>query len=203
MAYDRKWLHFEVDEDTWRNVHALATVRGQNAGVVCEDLLKEGLLKAAEEEYATGDAAVDLHVYAGVARVRRQARLRAQLSMIAFEHNQAPTEETADLLLRLCNLVGVSVEEIAKDSEDAKIKLVQDNGYGVNSASRWLVDYLKDCCEAPVVQVMEAGHRMGFTPAVIRAAKTNIGLQSIRRSTWWVWAKPVVVGVDTNVETEV
>lgn len=188
MAYDRRIIYTELDEDTHRTLLALCSLRGQNINTVAAELLQEALARESEKDYACGEDLIDLRVYAGVQRVRRQARLRTQLCMIAFEHNQFPTEETADLLTDLCNLAGVAKEEIIKDSEDQRVPLVQDNGTGVGSAVRWLQAFLGSQ-EMPMVQVMEAGHRMGFSPATIRAAKTQLNIHSYRRANCWVWVK--------------
>lgn len=198
MATDRNTIYTVLDEDTYRSLLALCNLKGRSVLEVAAELIQEGLVHAAESEYACGEDAIDLRVFAGVMKVRRQARIRSQLTQIAFEHNQFPTEDTADLLNNLCNLAGIAVDEVARDGAEQKVPLVTDNGFGVGSACRWLQDYLKDG-ETPVTQVMEQGHRMGFTPAVIRSAKAHLGVHSIRRSTSWVWTIQQPMGIEVSL----
>lgn len=190
-SYDsnRRWISAELDEDVHRALLQLATLRGKHPNKLVEDMVVDGIALAAEqEEFVTS---VDLQVYAGVYEVRRRARIRSQLVQIAFEHQQNPSEETADLLKSLCELAGVPVEEIVQESEDSTlVPLSQDNGTGVHSAARWLNKVVEIGKEYPAIFIMQLAHEVGFSDATVKSAKQVLGIQSKRKSMGWVWTIP-------------
>jgi hypothetical protein len=185
----KKFVSCFLDEDTHRNLVRLATLLGAHPSDLVEQYITRGLLQDAKdlEEFVSPD----LKVYAGMQEMRRRARVRAQLVNIAFEHNQNPTEESADLLNRLCVLVGIPVEDIIRDSEETLlVPVVNDDGHGVQSAMAWLARLVEPDQEYSVSAVTDMGAVRGFTPYVIKAAKSNLGLVSSRRSDGWIWKRP-------------
>lgn len=191
MTYEsnKRWVSTEIDEDTHRALCQLATLRGQHPSKVIEQFIADGISLAAEnEEFA---ASIDIQVYAGLFEVRRRARVRSQLVQIAFEHQQNPTEDTADMLKSLCELAGIPEEEIVRESEDATlVPIVQDNGTGVASATRWLRQVIEADNEYPVLFVMELAKEVGFSESTVKSAKQTLGIVSKRKSKGWVWTKP-------------
>lgn len=192
MTYDsttRRWVSCELDEDTHRALCQLATTHGQHPSKLIEQFITDGISVAAEQEEFTGN--VDVQVFAGLYEVRRRARIRSQLVQIAFEHQQNPTEDTADMLRSLCELAGVSPEEITKEStEGSLVPIVQDNGAGVASAVRWLKQVVEVGNEYPVNFITDLARDVGFSTTTIKSAKQHLGIISVRKSKGWVWQMP-------------
>jgi hypothetical protein len=174
----------------------IATQKGLHPAKVIEQFIVDGIALSAEmEEFSSS---VDIQVYAGVYEVRRRARIRSQLVQIAFEHQQNPTEESADALRSLCELADVAVEEIIEESEDAAlVPIIQDNGHGVASAVRWLKQVIEDGNEYPVTYLLELAYQAGFSQATIKSAKQTLGIVSRRKSNCWVWLRPTHEDVTT------
>lgn len=199
MSYDsnKRWVSTELDEDAHRALCRLATQMGTHPSKLIEQFVVDGLAATAEQEEFV--ASIDLQVFAGVYEVRRRARIRSQLVQIAFEHQQNPTEETADLLKSLCELASIPVEEIVRESEDATlVPLAQDNGTGVNSAMRWLRQVVEAGNEYPVVFIMQLAKEVGFSESIVKSAKQNLGIISKRRSKGWMWMVPGTPGDDVT-----
>jgi antitoxin component of RelBE/YafQ-DinJ toxin-antitoxin module len=187
-ASSKRWVSTELDEDTHRTLLKVATELGVHPTKLIEKYITDGLTN----EALTMDlfAPPELRVYAALQEVRKRSRIRSQLGQIAFEHQNNPSEESADILQNVCDISGVTVEDVV--SHDlSSVPLIQDNGNGVSSCVRWLQKYCIPNREFPVPVVLEQGKSFGFSEAVIRSAKAQLGIISKRASKTWVWVKVI------------
>jgi len=169
----------------------LATQRGKHPSRLIEDFVSQGLESAAEEDEF---CPVDVRIMASLQDIRRRARMRSQLVQIAFEHQQQPTEETADILKSLCEAAEIPLEDVIRESSDTPIvPLVDDDNInGVNAAMRWLHTVIEAGEEYPVMFLLDLAHQVGFTDATVKSAKQLLGIISKRKSKGWVWSLPEI-----------
>jgi len=184
----RKWVASEVEE----GVHALlweySTEMGMHPTKVIETFIIEGLERVADEAENPG---IDFRVFSELRRAMKRERSRSQLERLAWSAQKNADEEAFDALQSLCDEYdNVTVEEImnAVTDMDRPPIAIQDEGYGITSATVWLQEIMKAKDEYPANVIYSMGGRHGFTAAVLKAAKKSLGYVSIRRGRHWAWA---------------
>lgn len=186
-----RWVSAELEEGLHRSLCQVATELGVHPHKLCAEYIRQGVLRDVQEN--TEFIPVEAKVWAAAQSIRAGARMRAMLVQIAFAHQQAPDEATSDLLNQLCEMAGIPIQEVLDEADDSSIvPLIQDSGSKLAQAMRFLADILDDNEEVPVSYIYSLGEQNGLKPSILKQAKHELKVRSVRKPTEWVWtfAKP-------------
>jgi len=185
----RKWTGAQIDEATWNELRSAAVYHG----IRPEGLVEQAIIAWIEqdkEDRKTPPA--HLRIYVRHLAVRRKRQERAMLCDIGAEILEGDDREEYDKFITLCEESGYSPEVVIADIKMQRSSpiVVQDNGRGLGSATIWLQDMFKQQQTYPSNVIVVKGHKAGFSKPTLNAAKRQLGILSIRKSSHWIWAHP-------------
>lgn len=111
---------------------------------------------------------------------------------IAVNYVSHPTEETAKLLFKSCERLGIDPQELQQtvkgdDFAELLVQYRSDADSKMNRCIRWVIEFCRDKDEIPSQALNEAGENAGFTRQMIHSARRRVGIKSnIKNGEWYL-----------------
>lgn len=195
-----KFISARLSESTHMLLLQRATKLGKHPSLIIEDYVERGL---EEDIKGDGKPSIELQIYAATRRSSMRNTINSMLKHLAYECIQSADQEKYDELKGFCETAHIPVDTIMRSVQGLTSAplIIQDDGHGISSAKTWLEKTIEKGKEYPSRTVEKMAEEMGFSKNVLKAAKQELGIASLRRSRHWVWlwtedvAKAIVVEV--------
>jgi hypothetical protein len=187
-AKKKMWTAGQLEEETYNALMGLAAQEGVPPAMIVEKAVEEYIRNV-------GKNSKNSFVYAAYAVLEmrsREVRL-LNIKQIAVAHIENPTDESADQLRALCEMSGVSMEEIISDmNRTPHIKALIAEVGTLSSVEAWLLRFMEPGKSYAAKIVQEAAQKSGHSDFMIKKAKSKLNIVSRRMGKQWFWELNVV-----------
>lgn len=186
------WVAAEIEEAIHTALFEVATMVGKHPRKLVEmgvELVIAYYVELFEKE------GKPVPVIAKLETMLRQDRARQlrvnQIKIMAYNHVQNPTEDSADRLAEACELAGISIESLMEEIND-KPQLIEvyTDGGSLSTAEFFLLSHMKPGELYPAKEIIEGAKKQGIKEYVIKDAKRKQGIESVRMEKEWCWRVP-------------
>ena len=205
---DIRYINFvPIQKAAWNILVHRANIAGAKVGEFIGTLVDELMETGALEKIVNSDGfQIDI-----LQLQTRQYRERLErLEMEVAEYNSHPTDELAHLLMKQCDVLGVSLDDIVKRVKDDPIKQAayefkSDPGTKINLCTKWMSKLMID--NSYRINSREAnrlGYAEGYTRDCLRTARSGLGIRTVigdGGEWYWEWSSSTmasrsILGVD-------
>lgn len=181
-----KWVYTRLTSIEHNALLKSATERGQSAVDLAADLIRDGLIQAADN-----DNSIEMRIFKAHQKARARELLRLQLETIAS--NVDGDDDEMETLETLCNDAQFTVEEIMDGAARLKgLGLSSLSNSKVDKAKLFIANMLRNG-KVPAREAMDAALEAGFGRSTVNEAKRELEVQSIREGEMRLWELPVAV----------
>lgn len=186
------WVWGQIEEEQHTALLELSTATGKHPRQLVELGVELVIATLATERTKKGlfvPPTVRLEAMATEDRAQ-QLRLN-QAKVMAYNHVQNPTDESAERLAEACDIVGISVEAILEQvSSNPIASEIMGDGKSLTSVESFLIDYLKPGKLYSSSEVIAAAEARGFKAYLVKEAKRKLKIVSKRDKSEWMWHFP-------------
>lgn len=202
MAKDNKsFVGIYLPKEVHRSLNLLASQLGNEVTQVAADMVENAILEQLAYINGTSDnVSPELALAQAYMKMRRTEQARFQLVSLMINVIQAPTEDKQlDEIVRLCETNGFELSEIRQQAQD--MTRVQTSGIfslgdGDNQTERaviFLSGLFKGQNSISAKEIEIRASQNKISAAVLKLAKRNLSLISVRKGSTWYWEVPYLV----------
>ena len=185
MANNTRFVAAQIDEEQHRLLCRLATMLGKHPADLLSIAVQRFLTEVTVE-----NPPLDLQVFQALMKVRRNTDIEAMLRDMAIAYQNNPSEESADILNRMLELCGYTLEDVDHwIQQDRLVPLSRGGSPLTDQAITFMAGYMQVGNEYPMTDITDKARELGISAAALGVAKRKLNVRSVRRSTCWVWVR--------------
>jgi hypothetical protein len=210
MAKDNKaFVGIYLPKEVHRSLNSLASRMGVDITQVAADLVENGILEQLAYIAGTSDeVAPELALAQAYMKMRRTEQSRYQLVSLMINVIQAPTDDRQlDELVKLCETNGFELNEIKQQAQDmtrihtSGIFNLGESDTQTERAVTFLTGLFKGANSISAKEIETKASQINIPLSVLKLAKRNLSLISVRKGTNWYWELPYMVAPN-NVQVK-
>lgn len=186
---NRKWLGAHIEDQLYNALMKLSYEEGKHVMTVAEEAFAAHVVnKADKSKNAT------VRIQAAVIEDKDRQNRLAQLKQLYVSHMTLQSEEGAEQLKFLCDLAGVTLENLVdKMNESPHLSEVLKGKDSLSAAELWLLEKLKPGASYAAKTIIEEAEKAGYKKHIIVdarakiAATTSFEINSIKQGSAWFW----------------
>lgn len=210
MAKDnRAFVGVYLLKEVHRSLNVLASQMGIDITQVAAELVENGMLE--QMAYLTGTSdkvSPDLALAQAYMKMRRTEQARFQLVSLMINIIQAPTDDRQlEELVKLCESNGFNLNEIRQQAQEmtrvqtSGIFSLGDGDSQTERATSFLNGLFKGVNSISAKEIEIKASQINIPLSVLKLAKRNLSLISVRKGSGWYWELPYLVAPH-NVEVQ-
>lgn len=208
MSKDNKsFVGIYLPKEVHRSLNSLASHTGIDITVLAADLVEAGLLEELNFKNGTSEIiSPELLLAQAYMKMRRTEQSRFQLVSLMVGIIQSPSDDKQlDEIVNLCNLSGFDLNEIRAQAQE--MTRVQTTGIfslgesdsQMERAGVFLSGLFRMTNSISSKEIEIKASQQNISLSVLKLAKRNLSLVSVRKGSIWYWETPFLVAPH-NVE---
>lgn len=188
----RKWVYASLNDQEHEALLHIATENGWHASAAVAEAVRtliEYHAKNAKNPHSV------IVVQAATQENKAKENQLLQLKNLGAAYMANPTEEGADKLQLLCDMVGVSMEKLLGGISDSPhLREVLKDGQTVSKAEAWLLENMEMDKEYAQQDIQKKAAEAGIKYHMLKEAKLKINarrqdfqIESVRKEKNWAW----------------
>ena len=202
MAENKRYVGAQIEDDDYHALIKMATVTGRHPSKLIEEYIKRGIAMDVEM-YSDGNMPMELQVYYTLEKTKKAISMQTMLKQIANVLIKTNDEDLADELLRLCKETNTSYDNLIEQAQQGNIvgtNITVEDSSSTANAKAFLLSVMKPDQEISANDLYDLGKQEGFSKAILRDAKNQLGIQAVRKQKNWVWILPISLSIPSQIE---
>lgn len=207
MGDSKRFITAQISDETHQALMRLATSHGRHPSDLVEEYVERGLesdrdIAVSQEE----ELPIEVETFAMYYQTKKKTIASFQLKQIALSLIRDPDEEKANQFDKLCTRNGFITERIMDQAQEDSVTYGSSISFStddnVERAKQFLLNLIPAGEEMPANDIYDAGTREvpSINRNMLRQAKTELGIQTYRRTKYWVWARMMSISIPSAVD---
>lgn len=191
---NRKWVMSQIEETAHTSLLKLASEKGVHIADLLEEVITNYLVNAGKLSKSK-----TAQIYAAVLEDRERTSRVLMIKQLILSHQAAPSEELMDQIKALCDVAGLSLENLVDALEEMPhlAEVVKGND-SISKAEMWLLENIQPGKPMAARAIEELASKAGFKKHTLNDARARINasgkvhISSTKQGVQWFWSLGVL-----------
>jgi hypothetical protein len=182
----KKWMNISIEEDDFVALSHVSAVDGTHILKMAERAIQEFIINW--PNYLESD---ENQLRMLVLKDRKKASAWTMVKSLAYTWRDTNDDQDFEILEQACKLARYPIETVleAIDRNEHVTPIPIGSSNTVNVAKIWLSEFMKPDQQYSVNEIERVAGERGLSMHIVKAAKRQLGYQSVRVGMAWYWKR--------------